>query len=303
MTVRALEQADLSTVAQRVSARLAHDAMRNALVNDVFDADIYVAALGSATDQAWVAEENGQIVGHLFGTVLDSAEHGRSAWTGPDGVSYDSDHVLDELYRAAGHSWTQVGAEHHFAWVFDHDHDTRPWFDLGFTSVHCRGVMPLASTPDNDVPEGYTLRRGDLSDLSLAVELDQLIDEAQFQVVNTPSCAEGEWRELLEDDEVHHYVVDFEGRGVAQCVTFPLGSRRGSFDHTLHLSAVAVRPEHEHRGVARAMVTGALNDALHQGFAYVETNWAVANDRAAAFWTRFGFRPTYVRLQRTVELN
>jgi hypothetical protein len=32
----------------------------------------------------------------------------------------------------------------------------------------------------------------------------------------------------------------------------------------------------------------------------VETNWRVTNRRAANFWLRYGFRPTYVRLHRTI---
>ena len=68
----------------------------------------------------------------------------------------------------------------------------------------------------------------------------------------------------------------------------------------MHLSAVSVRPGHEHRGVARALVDHALSDATEAGFDYAETNWRVTNRRAAQFWLRYGFVPTYVRLHRTI---
>jgi ribosomal protein S18 acetylase RimI-like enzyme len=82
-------------------------------------------------------------------------------------------------------------------------------------------------------------------------------------------------------------------------MTYPLDPRRGSFNHTVHLSAVAVHNEHQHRGVGQAMVAGALEDAQRAGFHYAEVNWRVVNDGADVFWRRYGFRPTYVRLHRT----
>lgn len=303
MTVRPLEIADLEVVAVRVADRLAGDARRNALVNPFFSVDAFVAALANASDQTWIDEDHGLIVGHLFGAILDSAEHGRGAWIGPDGVSFDSDDILSALYDDACATWMQRGATDHFAWVFDTDDGTRAWLALGFVPVHRRGVMALRDAASAPVPTGYTIRRGGVNDLQLAVALDHLIDEAQATGSAPPlNDAEvvKEWQELLEDDEVHHYVVEFEGHGVAQCVTYPLDPRRGSFDHTIHLSAVAVRRDHEHRGVARAIVAAALQDARRAGFLYAEANWAVTNSRAEHFWTRYGFRRTYVRLRRTV---
>jgi ribosomal protein S18 acetylase RimI-like enzyme len=87
---------------------------------------------------------------------------------------------------------------------------------------------------------------------------------------------------------------------VAQCITFPLPTRRGSFDATLHVSAVAVRETHRGRGVGTALVDLALDRARQKGFEYAETNWRVTNRPAARFWTDYGFEPTYVRLHRTV---
>jgi ribosomal protein S18 acetylase RimI-like enzyme len=94
--------------------------------------------------------------------------------------------------------------------------------------------------------------------------------------------------------------VEYDGDAIGQCITFPLDPRRGSFDDTLHISALAVRPEHEHRGVAQALVRRALNDAGAAGFRFAETNLRVANHRAAQFWLRYGFQITYVRLHRTI---
>ena len=73
--------------------------------------------------------------------------------------------------------------------------------------------------------------------------------------------------DTLDDPDVHHYVVEYDGDRVAQCITFPLDPRRGSFDDTLHVSALAVRPEHEHRGIAQALVVAPSTTRVPQDFA------------------------------------
>jgi ribosomal protein S18 acetylase RimI-like enzyme len=304
MTVRLLGIADLEAVATRVGDRLTHDARRNPLINPHFSADLFMAALANAIDQTWVEDDDGRITGHLYGAVLESLEHGRGAWIGPDGVSFDADEGLAALYGDASGAWALLRAMEHFAWVFDADEDLRPWLTLGFSPAHRRGLLDLSNLEENALPAGYIIRRG-VADLDLAVELDRLIDEAEStRLTRLPADsddARNSWRELLEDDEVNHYVVEYENQGVAQCLTYPLETRRGSFDHTLHLSAVAVRSDHEHRGVARSMITAALHDARRQGCLYAEANWNVANRRAEHFWTRYGFVRTYVRLRRTIS--
>lgn len=305
MIVRPLEPRDLNEVVAHVQERLAYDAQRNPLLNPNFSAEHFTDALSHARDQTWIADERGGVVGHLYGALLESPEYGKGAWIGPDGVSFDSDDVLANLYSEAGSSWIANGALEHYAWVLDRTEDTAPWYELGFARMHVRGVLALSERRHHQLAPGYRVRRGGPNDLPLAIELDHVLDEAQrrgpsFSLFVEHASRPEELREAFEDNDVHHYVVEYLGRGVAQCLTFPLETRRGSFDQTLHVSAVAVKPEHEHRGVARALLDHSLNDAFEAGFSHVETNWRVTNRRAANFWLRYGFLPTYVRLHRTI---
>jgi len=305
MIVRPLEPRDVDAVVARVRDRLSDDARRNPLLSAEFSDEHFSRALTDAADQTWVADDGGRIVGHLYGALLMSVEYGHGVWIGPDGVSFEDPDVLAELYATAGASWIASGALEHYAWVFDDAADSTHWHELGFARMHVRGVVALTEPRRHQLPPGYSLRRGGPDDLELALAIDETLDEAQrrgpsFSIVYEHQSRRDEMLEALEDDEVHHYVVEHAGEGVAQCLTFPLEPRRGSFEHTLHVSAVAVRPEHEHRGVAHALIDHALNDARASGFRYAETNWRVTNRRASAFWVRYGFRPTYVRLHRTI---
>ena len=305
MIVRRVESGDIDRIVRRARERLAHDAARNDLVNPTFDEGHFADALARAANQTWVAEENGAIAGHLYGALLESPEYGKGAWVGPDGVSFDSPDVLDALYADAGSSWIASDAIEHYAWVFDDPADTLPWYELGFARMHARGVISLDAPRAVNWPLGYSIRRGEPDDLVTALELDHILDAAQqrgpsFSLFVEHASRPEEMLDTLDDPEVHHYLVDYDGESIAQCITFPLDSRRGSFGESLHVSALSVRPDHEHKGIAQALIRRALNDALESGFRYAEANWRVTNHRAAYFWRHFGFRVTYVRLHRTI---
>jgi len=305
MIVRRLESHDIEHVVRRAKERLFVDAQRHDMVNPVVSEQHFADALAHAMSQTWVADEAGTIVGHLYGALLESPEYGKGAWVGPDGVSFDRPDILDALYAEAGLAWIEHEAIEHYAWIFDDAVDVAPWYELGFARMHARGVLALGGQREEAWPLGYSLRRGGAADLEVALELDRILDDAQqrgpsFALFVEHASRPEEMFDTLDDPEVRHYVVEYDGEAVAQCITFPLDPRRGSFDDTLHISALAVRPEHEHRGVAQALVRRALNDASAAGFRYAETNWRVSNHRAAQFWLRYGFSITYVRLHRTI---
>lgn len=304
-TVRPLEPSDVEAVVRRVVDRLALDAQIQPLVNPVVATPVLADALRHAADQTWVVEREGEIVGHIYGALLESELYGNGVWIGPDGVSFDSTDLLSDLYSVAGANWIERGALEHYVWTIDDVTSTQPWYEMGFARMHMRGVSRLEDHVDHPLPEGYTLRRGGVADIEIAVALDDELDAVQrvgpsFSIGLDHSSKRDDLMESLEDPEVHHYIVEFGRDAVGQCMTFPLPHRRGSFEHTLHLSAVTVDARHRHLGVGTAMVDAALRDARDAGFEYVETNWRVTNRRARNFWTDYGFEPTYVRLHRTI---
>ena len=296
---------DVDDVVRRVTQRLRADAKINDLVSPEMSSALFASALHDATSSTWVALDGDVIVGHLYGALLESAAYGNGVWIGPDGVSFTCTDVLSDLYAEAGREWIDEGALEHYVWVLDDAPSTKPWHELGFARMHTRGVLALDKVRGHHFTAGYSLRLGTIEDLDVAVSLVEELDRAQlegpsFSISLDTQSERDDLLETLSDPEVWYYLVEFEGDAVGQCLTFPLPPRRGSFHHTLHLSAVVVREEHRGRGVATALVNAALDEALGEGFRYVETNWRVTNRRAQKYWTSYGFRPTYVRLHRTI---
>lgn len=304
--VRKLLADDIDGIVSRVAQRLSIDAALKPLVNPRFSVDIFRAALASATSSTWVDYRDGQLVGHLYGALLDSPTYGPSVWIGPDGVSFDDGDALASLYAVAGEEWVARGASEHFVWTLDDPSTTTAWYDLGFARMHTRGVMQLREG-QHALADKYTLRLGTFDDLELAIELDDELDRAQnlgpsFSRGLSKASQRDDWIETLSDPDTRHFIVDADGVAIAQCITFPLLDQRSSFDGTIHLSAVVVVEGHQRQGIASAMVDAALSDARERGFVYAETNWRITNRQAARYWTAYGFRTTYVRLHRTIGM-
>jgi ribosomal protein S18 acetylase RimI-like enzyme len=225
----------------------------------------------------------------------------------PDGVSYDSDRALEMLYVAQADRWLAEGYDRHYVWL-PLERGVEPWLEMGFSFMHQRGTRTLRDLVSRELPDGYLLRRGTIADLAIALELDDHLRLAQeegpsyaFGLANTGQ--RDDWIETLEDPEVDYVIVEANGEPVAQCATFEVPERLGSFARSVHLSAVSVVEAHRQKGVARAMVDQLLIEARQAGYEYVETNWRVTNRRAARYWMNYGFTPTYVRLHRHVGVG
>jgi ribosomal protein S18 acetylase RimI-like enzyme len=302
-----LDSSTIDEVVARVVAAQADVARRHPLVDPRVDDVALAESLASAAADVAVARRGGRVVGHLRGTVLEGDGFGHSVWMNPGGLSYDDDVVLEALYVAQADRWLAAGADRHYVWV-PRDEAVEPWLLFGFAPAHQRGVRRLDELEPAAMPAGYVVRRGGVTDLEAALELDRRLSDAQaagpsYERPGDEDQRREQWLETLEDPDVTHVVVERDGLAVAQCVAFTPPERIGSFPDAVHLSAVVVSEPHRRLGVARAMVDAALDDARARGAGYAETNWRVSNRRAARYWAAYGFSETYVRLHRPVGVG
>lgn len=63
----------------------------------------------------------------------------------------------------------------------------------------------------------------------------------------------------------------------------------------MHVNTIAVRAEHEGRGVAAALLDDAVADAIARGVRRATLEVAVSNERAQRLYRRYGFAPVGVR--------
>ena len=295
---------DIDDVVARAARQIALDATSNPLINPEFAAHALGDALLRSPEPPWVLERDRRLCGHLYGALL--GQDGRTAvWTGPDGYSYDDDAGCAMLVEKASHHWRTRGALEHFVWCLEEPERLSAWTALGFVRFSTRGSLALERGHTHTHHDDYLVRRGEHRDLAAVLDLDEQLDVAQGdrpnrRTINEREAAHLEIEETLEDPETNHFVVEANGRVIAQCITFPAPPRRGSFPNTVFLSEVVVDQDYRQRGVGRLLIDDALEHARNEGFEYCETQWRTSNEGASHYWTNYGFAPTYARLRRAL---
>jgi GNAT superfamily N-acetyltransferase len=275
------------------------------LISGTFSRAEFERALATTTSPLWVDDTDGHIRGHLYGATFDDPLYGRQTWSGPDGYSYDSLRVLDELCDQAYREWRRDGSTAHVVWVLAGP-TTRDWTQREYDVVSVRGALALTQPFVVTWPVHSSLRRATLADLEVALDFDAMIDVAQGVQLDARTdeqhaASRADVIELLEDPECRYYLVDVNGRPAAQCVTFRLPEMRGNYADTLYLGSVAVSPSFRRRGIATALLHAVLNEAIDDRFDYVEARWHADNPEATSLWSSVGFQPTYVQARRPLS--
>jgi ribosomal protein S18 acetylase RimI-like enzyme len=303
--VRRGVKSDASAIAQRVAEQLTRDAKIEPLISDRFSRQEFEFALAHSTGPIWVDDSDGRIRGHLYGATFDDPLNGRQTWSGPDGFSYESQNVLDNLCEWAYGAWREQGSLAHLVWVLA-GNGTQDWIERDYGIVSVRGSKALDTRVELSWPPGHEVRRATSDDLATALEFDHQIDQAQGVDAETLTreqreANENDLVELLEDPECCYYLLEVDGFPAAQCLTFPLPEMRGNFKNTVYVGSLAVSPEFRRRGLATKMVNEVLNPAFDSGDRYAEARWHIDNEQATSLWSSLGFRPTYVQLRHALD--
>ena len=303
--VRRAVKGDAPAIAQRVAHQLLDHATFEPLVCANFSRQEFELALAHSCERLWVEDSDGFLRGHLYGVTLESTLAGRQTWTGPDGYSYETSHILDNLCERAYRSWRENGARDHLVWALA-GHGTQEWVERGYGVLSVRGSLPLDQSPLVNWPLDQRVRRATPSDLTIAMKFDRLIDAAQGVDVGALSdiqrdATSRDLAESLEDPDSYYFLLEVANEPVAQCVTFTLPALRGSYANTLHVGSLAVADGFQRRGLGAALVRHVLRDAFASGFGYAEARWHIDNQPATSFWSTLGFRPTYVLLRRPLD--
>ncbi len=307
--VRRLIPHDISVVANLARQHLAHHAMKEPLVCDDFDRREFERTLSRVSDPIWVREASGVIRGHLFGATMADGDGEQVTWTGPDGWSFDYEDDLDGLLKVALPYWREEGSSTHIVWS-PAGSETEAWVQRGYSPFSVRAALAIEEKDPPTIRSEFngdlTIRHGTLDDLDTALQFDLLIDASHG--VDTATLSEQQrslntkhLTETLEDPETLYYILELDGVPIAQCITFPLPSLRGTHDGTIYLSDIAVAEGMRNRGYGRYLVRAVLNDALAQGYAYAEVRWRLTNLPGQMLWSSMGFHPIYAQLRRQIN--
>ena len=244
------------------------------------------------------ATRGGEVVAYVVGEVTDER-----AAIGLAGCAASEPEALRDVYAHLATGWPprhQVFVPASDAALID------AWFRLAFG---CQAMTAMRETADEAAPDfDGTVRPSTPDDLKAVAGLEEMLWTLQ---AGSPSFTglsldasdvEREWAgHWLEDCYPLHLVAEARGRIVGHILLYdrPTGDLRVP-EWNVDLALAGTLPELRGRGIGRALTAHALSFAHHRGYRSMTIDWRSVNLLSSRFWPRRGFRPTFLRLYRTV---
>lgn len=297
----------LEPAAELLSERHRRHRETEPLLPELSDPLAAVEADWRADDASGVfASRGGEPVGYLI--AAPTAMAGTSwmrVWIAGQAIKGDREPMRD-LYAAAAQRWVDEGHTRHAVFAPSHDAElVDAWFRLSFGAS---AIFAIRETgPEEDFDASVTIRPGTPDDLPETARLEIAMSEAMvpapsFSGIVTQSHDEvlAEWQEDGDIDDYELFVAERDGRIVGHTLLFrrppDLRVPEGSID----LARASTEPEARGTGVGRAMTAHVLRWAHEKGYPVMTADWRMTNLYASRFWPKRGFRPTFLRLYRSI---
>jgi ribosomal protein S18 acetylase RimI-like enzyme len=252
------------------------------------------------------ALQDGELVGYLLGEPRDDATFGRHVWVERGAQAARDRQMLRDLFAAAAEAWVEAGHRRHYVLVPALDDLAAVWFALGFGQQQTHAIRASGGTEPSGADD-LMVRRGGPEDLDRMEPLAMLIWEHQARspvfagvAPPPPETVRADWEEALTDPDVAYFLAERDGRAVGHLLSYPgrpgLGTPPGSLD----VAVVATLPDERRTGVGAALVDHALEWARAEDLDTVVLDWRTTNLLSSRFFPRRGFRPTFLRLYRSI---
>lgn len=251
--------------------------------------------------------ENGTLQGYLIAAPKTFTNTGLTwllATFASVALEGDPERMRD-LYAAAAGRWVEQGHTRHGVYIPACDDGLiDAWFRLSFGAS---GMMAARETAPETFDSPLIVRDGTPDDLDAAARLDGVMADSMqpapsFSGMESTTDAEllEEWRDTWNAEEFKHFVAERDGRVVGHLVLYTGRSGLRIPAGSIDLAAASTEPEARGSGVGRALTAHALSWAHEHGYTSMTTDWRMTNLLASRFWPKRGFRPTFLRLYRSI---
>jgi GNAT superfamily N-acetyltransferase len=248
---------------------------------------------------------DGRLHGYL---VAEPRTFGPLTWVVADvaGFALEGDaELVRDLYAQAATRWVEDGHTRHAVYLpAAETEQIDAWFRLSFGASAATAAREVA-------PEAFegevAVRDGTPDDLEDAARLDRAMAESMEPApsfsglgLQSQEAAVEEWRDTWDDEQFAHFVAELDGRVVGHLVLYK--GRRGLRipAESIDLAAASTEPEARGSGVGRALTAHAFAWAHAAGYRVMTTDWRMTNLLASRFWPQRGFRPTFLRMYRSI---
>ncbi|HEY2354865.1 MAG TPA: GNAT family N-acetyltransferase [Gaiellaceae bacterium] len=220
-------------------------------------------------------------------------------------IAGDAEHARD-LYAAAAQRWVDEGHKEHAVFLPAHDAELiDAWFRLSFGAS---GVLAIRATAGEEPYDGdVEIRPGTPDDFGHAARLEIAMHDAMGPSPSfsgfsqdDPDEVEREWREDPDVDKFELFVAERDGAVVGHLLLYRRPPDLRVPRDAIDLAQASTYAEARGTGVGRALTAHGIRWAHEHGYPSMTIDWRTTNLWASRFWPNRGFRPSFVRLYRSI---
>lgn len=269
--------------------------------------ELLLAAQGAV---AVAGIRDGRLAGFLIGSLRDDSVWGPNGWVEHAGHAATDPEDVRDLYAAVAQGWVDAGRTRHFALVPASDGGlVDAWFRLSFgqQQVYAIREVDAAATWPADVRHAEP---GDVDSLVALAPVLERVQEgaptfARRLTQDDPAELRADIEQEIASDRTASLVAEVGGRVVGSFILAPVETSASVVGLVrppgeCYLAWAATEPAVRGTGTGLALMRAGDAWAREQGFSSVSVDWRGANLLASRFWPRRGFRPTFLRLSRSI---
>ena len=216
--------------------------------------------------------------------------------------------IVRDVYAAAAERWVEEGRTKHAVFVPSFDSGlVDAWFRLCFGASAALAMREIRPETEEPFDAGVTIRPGTPDDYTEAARLEL---EMSASMRPAPSFSDMplqthdevlvEWREDDDSDAHELFVAEGDGRIVGHILLYRRPPDLRVPENSIDLAQASTEPRARGTGVGRALTAHVIHWAHEHGYALMTTDWRMTNLWASRFWPKRGFRPTFLRLYRSI---
>jgi GNAT superfamily N-acetyltransferase len=252
-----------------------------------------------------VALDDDEVVGYLVGKRRED-QVGPHAWSYIAGHAVREPELTRDLYAAAAERWVEAGLTRHFAYVPYLPELVDPWFRLSFGASAALAAQETSPRAAGDA--GLIVRESTPEDVAAVARLDRLMGESMlpspsfsYHEPDEETALVVEWADTWDHPETYRlFVAERDGRIVGHLLLYRRPADLRVPADSIDLAAASTPPEERGTGVGVALTHHVLSWAHEHGFPTMITDWRMTNLLASRFWPKRGFRPSFLRVYRSI---
>ena len=319
LELEAFSDAHLEDAAALLAARHARDRRAEPLLPKRYEDPAEARTLLEETWRAdgasgSAASREGRLVGYLVGAPWEPKIWGENVWVEHAGHAVEDPEDARDLYGHAAGRWVEEGWTRHYVLVRAEPALVDSWFRVGFGQQQGHGYQEVPAHTVVRVPAGCEIRPPSEADVDrfVEVELDRALPRHQqaspvFSGRPIPDEEEirREWADTLARG-VEHVLVGWRDGIPVACWSVTEGEHSshhrglGMPENACYLAYAITLPEGRGTGLGVALTDACLAWAAEQSYQAMITDWRVTNLLASRFWPNRGFRPSVLRLYRSI---